>query len=106
QRDVTVPHRVHGRDIPAHIGAIDDVVMDEGRGVHELERLGEVEHRFAVVARPEARRQEDERGPEKLSRGLEDVLDRRLERRMATAAYSKKPSFQLLELRLNGRVER
>src|SRR6185295_6764920 len=80
--------------------------MDERRGVHELERLGEVEHGFAIVARPEARRQEDQRGPEKLSGGLEDMLDRRLERRMSAATDGEQASLQLLELRLNRCIER
>jgi hypothetical protein len=62
--------------------------------VHELERLREIEHGLAVVTRSEASGQEHEGRPEKLARCLEDVLDRRLERRMSPAAHGEETTFE------------
>ena len=82
QGDVVVPPRVDGLDVPPYRGSIDDVVVHERRGMHELERLGEVDDHLAVGLLTEARGEEDECGAQQLAGGLEKVRDRIPEDRM------------------------
>ena len=79
--------------------------MHKRGGVHELERLGEVEHDLVIVAGPEARGEEHERRPQELARRAEEMLDRRRERRMPAAPDLEQPSLELAQLRVDGRIE-
>ena len=68
ERDVVGPHRVDRRHVPAEIRVVDDVVMHQRRGVHQFERLREVQHDGAIGPSAEASREEDERRTQELSR--------------------------------------
>ena len=95
ERRVIAPHGVDRRDIPAHVGAVDDVVMHQGRGVHELERL-----------RAEARGEEHQRRSEQLPGRREEVLDGGLEGGMGAPTDVEQTPFELAQLGIDRRVER
>src|SRR5207253_3444483 len=104
------PLRVHGLDVPAQLRAVDYVVVDQRRGVDELERLGEVEHDLAVPSGTEPRREEDERGAEELPRRGEEMSNGFTKHRMCSAAHVAKPTLELAQLpiyrRIKGRARR
>ena len=54
-RDVVAPPRVHGQPAAPQIGVVDDVVVDERRGVDELDDRRVQDRAIALVARTAAR---------------------------------------------------
>ena len=102
---VVVPDGVHGGHVPPDVGAVDDVVVDQGRRVHELERLGQVHDHPRPGSRPETRRQEHQRGPQELAGRAEQVRRGGGEGGVRAPADIAEPLPQLIELGLDRRVE-
>ena len=76
-RDVVAPPRVHGQAAAPQLGVVDDVVVDEGRRVDELDDGG-IEHGpVALVAAQARRHQEDGRADPLAAAGLDVLADGR-----------------------------
>ena len=70
--DVVPPAAVHAAAAAAHRGLVDDVVVEQGRGVDELHDRGQEDGAVAAVA-AQAAGQEQQRGPDALAAALADV---------------------------------
>ena len=71
--DVVAPPRVHGQPPAAEVRVVDDVVVDERRGVDELDDGG-VEDRPIAGVTDEARGHQQDRRPDPLAAAGPDVL--------------------------------
>ena len=67
------PHHAGRRLAPAHVAFVDHVVVEEGRGMHELDGRGELDMALALVA-GELRGGEREHWPQPLAAGLDEVV--------------------------------
>src|SRR5262249_18114714 len=67
------PDRVRRREAAAEVARIDDVVVEEGRGVDELDRRREPDRPVAAVIAAEPRRREGQHRSEALAAGSDDV---------------------------------
>ena len=72
-RDVIAPPRVHGLAAAAQLRLVDDVVVDERRGVDELDHR-RVEHRALAGVAGHARRHQQHRRPNPLAAAVLDVV--------------------------------
>ena len=70
--DVVAPAAVHAAAAAAHGGLVDDVVVQQGRGVDELDHRGQQDRALAPVAAQPAGQQQ-QRGPDALAAALADV---------------------------------
>ena len=66
-RDVVAPPRMHGQPAAPQIGVVDDVVVDERRGVDELDDR-RVQHRAVAFVAAQARRHQQHGRPDRACR--------------------------------------
>ena len=79
-RDVVAPPRVHGKPAAAQRGVVDDVVVDEGGGVDELDHRGVEDGPIAFIAAQTRRHQQDGRADPFAAARLDVLADGRDQR--------------------------